>query len=119
MSTDLNQKLLGKWKSDIQTFKNLLISIDKYVLGNDNGRWGTQGNEIWLLNEDSGAGTKFWFQFEGNDKLIFYNPEDFIYQGGTDYIYYQMTPPEKKIIFIRITSLKECVFLSNHDKIRI
>ncbi len=80
-----------------------MFTHENYVLSNEKGRWGIQGDEIWLLKENSDAGTKWFFKFEGDDKLIFFKPEDFIYRGGSNYIYIQMTPPEAEIAFIRVS----------------
>ena len=102
MSEDIKQKLIGNWKSETKTYENLTITQENYVLGNEKGKWGIQGNEIWLLKENSDAGSKWFFNFEGENRLIFFKPEDFVYRGGTNYIYIQMTPPETEIIFIRV-----------------
>jgi len=71
-------------------------------MNKEEGKWSVQGNEIWLIDKDLKNGTKWFFDFEGEKILILFNPEDFRYQGGGDYIYYQMTSPETKIVFSRV-----------------
>lgn len=101
MGEDLKQQLLGNFKSENPDYEDINFDEVGYSWGKEQGRWAVQGNEIWLLNPELNAGTKWFFKFDENDKLIFYNPEDFNYLGKGEYIYFQMTQPDTSITFIR------------------
>ena len=58
MSFELNKRIKAKWLSTTPTFKELILSIHIYSLGDEKGRWGIQGHELWLIKDNSNAGTK-------------------------------------------------------------
>ena len=93
---------IGQWESETKDFKNIMFNEKNYEWGKDRGRWAINGDEIWLLTENSKYGTKWFYIFEEKNKLIFLDPEDFIYLVSGEYIYYQMTPPNTKVTFKRI-----------------
>ncbi|MHA1300270.1 MAG: hypothetical protein ACTSO9_12685 [Candidatus Helarchaeota archaeon] len=96
------KNIIGTWKSENLAYEDIIIREGFYKWGDKSGKWAIQGSEIWFLEENSQAGTKWFFEFESNEKLIFFNPEDFKYLGGGEYIYFQMTSPHSKIVFSRI-----------------
>lgn len=102
MIEDLIMKFFGCWKSDTKIIEKITFRVESYSVNEEKGKWSIQGNEIWLINKDLKNGTKWYFQFEDENNLVFFNPEDFLYQGGGEYIYYQMTSPETKIVFRRV-----------------
>ena len=99
---EIKAKFIGKWESLIESFNNIEFDYQAYIWGEEKGKWSIQNSEIWLIKENLHDGIKYSFNFEDNNTLMFYNPEDFLYQGGGEYIYYQMTPPQTKIKFSRI-----------------
>ena len=95
------KKFIGSWESDVKDFDKLSFTSEKWIGVNDEGKWAIQENEIWLIGSDLKTCIKWFFDFVGDDKLIFYNPEDFHYQGGGNYLYLQFTHPETRIVYIK------------------
>lgn len=64
------------------------------------GRYQIMDGHIWLL-EKSRTGTKWKLELAGN-ALTLSRPEDFRYQGGRGYVYFQMTNPALAHVFTRV-----------------
>lgn len=96
------EKFIGKWVSKDANYKDFEFSLTEWMKNTENGKWAVQGNEIWLINADLEHGTKWCFSFESNNTLMLHSPEDFIYQGGNNYIYLQFSNPKLKIRFERM-----------------
>ncbi len=97
----MSMELQGMWKSDSVGFESLIFNETSYILCDEEGRWAIDSDQIWLLSSDGKTGTKWFFKFEDSNKLVLYQPEDFLYQGGSEYIYIQMTNPNLRIEFFR------------------
>ena len=101
MNDHLVKQFFGCWKSDTKTFEKITFRVESYSVNEDKGKWSVQGDQIWLIDKDLKNGIKWFFEFEDENNLVFSNPEDFVYQGRGEYIYYQMTSPKIKIEFYR------------------
>nr|MDO8084843.1 hypothetical protein [Candidatus Sigynarchaeum springense] len=92
----------GNWVAASGIIKVLLLRPDGSCrVDGTPARWMAAGDEIWLLDGNTRAGTKWKFSLEGNATLLFSRPEDFKYLGGKDYIYFQMSDPGTVITFSR------------------
>lgn len=98
----LKHNFIGHWSSETSGVDTIIFDYENYEWGNEKGKWAIDGDEIWLIRKNSEHGIKWVFKFVENNILYFCNPEDFLYQGGGNYIYYQMTSATLNIKFSRI-----------------
>ncbi len=92
----------GAWVATSDVIKTLVLRPDGTCHVDDTpARWQAAGDEVWLLDGKTRAGTKWKFTFGGDDTLILSRPEDFKYLGGSEYVYFQMTPPSTVVSFTR------------------
>ena len=102
MTKHLIEKFIGYWKSDSSVIDEISFDAYSYSTTDEQGQWRITEKELWMIEKDLRDGIKWFFKFEGDNTLLLYNPEDFMYQGGGNYLYYQMTSPTTKIYFKRI-----------------
>jgi len=97
----MSDKFIGKWKSESAEHKDIVFDYQLFEWGDLKGRWMVEGDEIWLIHENKHDGTKWVFKFKSPHRLVLFTPEDFLYQRGGRYLYYQMSNPHQKIVFTR------------------
>ena len=95
----LNTKIIGHWEPDIAEYEILIFDYQTYSWGNEKGRWAIEGEEIWLIRDNLHDGIKWFLDLQDDNNLILKNPEDFLYQRGGNYLYYQITSPKISISF--------------------
>jgi hypothetical protein len=98
----VKENISGTWAATSDVIKALVLRPDgNCSVDGTPARWQAAGDEIWLLDGKTKAGTKWRFAFADNVTLIFTCPEDFKYLGGKGYIYFQMIDPGTIIRFSR------------------
>ncbi len=98
----MNNDLSGTWIATSDVIKVLMLRPDGTCqVDSTPARWQAAGDEVWLLDCKTRAGTKWKFALEGDATLIFSSPEDFKYMGGSQYVYFQMIDPGTVIHFAR------------------
>ncbi len=99
---DVKNDLTGTWAATSDIIKALVLRPDGICqVDGTPARWQAAGDEVWLLDGKTRAGTKWKFTLEGDATLVFSSPEDFKYIGGSQYIYFQMVDPGTIITFSR------------------
>ena len=101
----MKNDLSGTWVATSDVIKVLVFRADGTCqVDGTPARWQAAGDEVWLLDGKTRAGTKWKFAIDADGGLIFSSPEDFKYLGGSKYIYYQMIDPGTTIAFHRADS---------------
>jgi hypothetical protein len=98
----VKNELVGTWIATSDVIKLLVVLPDGSChVDGTLARWQALGDEVWLLDNKTRAGTKWKFALEGDATLIFSSPEDFKYLGGGEYVYFQIIDPGTIINFER------------------
>jgi hypothetical protein len=104
-ASTVNEGLIGAWVATSDVIKDFVLRPDgSCQVDGTPALWQAAGDEIWLLDGKTRAGTKWKFVLEGDATLLLSAPEDFKYLGGSKYVYFQMIDPGTVINFARIDS---------------
>ncbi|MBN2151984.1 MAG: hypothetical protein JW839_11085 [Candidatus Lokiarchaeota archaeon] len=94
--------MIGTWVAASGAIKALVLRPDgSCQVDGAPARWRAMGDEVWLLDDEARAGTRWRYSCQGDGTLALTSPEDFKYLGGNEYIYFQMTPPSAVVILTR------------------